>query len=124
MSRKPAPEGMSLRTKIAIVALSLAVAGGVMVLGVHLASSHPPRYQSLQSGRYPAAAEAGFLTQCERSGSAQLCGCVLHQLEARFTFTEFQDFVSTFTRTQALPSGAVDALSKCSHPASPSPSGT
>ena len=124
---KNVPQGMSLTTKVMIAALSLAVAGGVATLGVHFASSHTSAETTptpTASGRYPAGAEAGFLAQCEKAGSATLCGCVLHALEARFTFAQFQDFVSTFSRTQALPSGAVAALSTCTHSASPSPSCT
>ena len=50
---------------IVIIVLSLAVAGAVAALGVHLARNH--------FERYPPGAEAAFLTQCERTGSAQLC---------------------------------------------------
>jgi hypothetical protein len=121
---KNAPQGMSLTTKVAIIVLSLAVAGGVTALGVHLARTHPPRSPAIQSGRFPVGAEAGFLHQCEKSGSATLCGCVLHELEARFTFDQFRNLAETFSKTKALPSGAVDALSKCTHSLSPSPTGT
>jgi hypothetical protein len=113
--RRPAG-GLSRTAKMSIVALSLAVAGGVTAFGVHVASTHPPRFPGVQSGRYPPAAEAGFLHQCQKTGSATLCGCVLHELEKRYTFEQFRDFVATFTRTQALPAGAVDALAVCTRP--------
>jgi hypothetical protein len=98
-------ERLSRRTLIVIVVLSLAVAGGVTALGVHLARNH--------FERYPAAAEAGFLTQCEQSGSAQFCGCVLHTIEKRYTYKEFRSFADEFAASGHLPQGAVDALSSC-----------
>ena len=91
---------------IVIIILSLAVAGGVVALGVHLARNH--------FERYPAAAEAGFLTQCEQSGSAQFCGCVLHAIEKKYTYKEFKVFADRFANTGQLPQGAVDALNSCS----------
>ena len=91
---------------IVIIVLSLAVAGGVAALGVHLARNH--------FERYPAAAEAGFLTQCEQSGSAQFCGCVLHTIEKKYTYKEFKVFADEFTKSGALPRGALDALRVCS----------
>ena len=100
-------ERLSRRTLIIIVVLSLAVAGGVTALGVHLARNH--------FERYPAAAEAGFLTQCEQSGSAQFCGCVLHTIEKRYTYKEFRSFADQFAATGRLPQRAVDALNACSH---------
>ena len=126
MSKKKVPRGMSLTTKVVIVALSLAVAVSVAVLGFTFfgARSTPKATQSSDSHRYPANAEAGFLNQCEKTGSATLCGCVLHQLEVRFTFAQFRDFADKFTQTQSLPSGAVEALSTCTRSAAPSPSGT
>ena len=91
---------------IVIVILSLAVAGAVAALGVHLARNH--------FERYPAAAEAGFLTQCEQSGSAQFCGCALHAIEKKYTFDEFSAFSNRFANTGELPQGAVEALNSCS----------
>jgi hypothetical protein len=90
---------------IIILLLSLAVAGGVAALGVHLARNH--------FERYPEAAEAGFLTQCEQSGSAQFCGCVLHAMEKKYTYKEFRAFSDRFANTGALPQGAVEALNSC-----------
>jgi hypothetical protein len=98
-------EGPSRTTLIVIVILSLAVAGVVAALGVHLARNH--------FERYPAAAEAGFITQCEQSGSAQFCGCVLHALEKKYTYNEFHAFADRFATSGQLPEGAVEALSTC-----------
>ena len=58
-------------------------------------------------------AEAAFLTQCERSGSAQLCGCVLHALEKKYAYKEFSGFADQFARAGTLPQGAVEALNSC-----------
>jgi hypothetical protein len=99
-------EGRSRAALIVIIVLSLAVAGGVAALGVHLARNH--------FERYPPAAEAGFLTQCEQSGSAQFCGCVLHAIEKKYTYREFSAFADRFSKTGALPQGAVQALDTCS----------
>ena len=90
---------------LVIVILSLAVAGVVAVLGVHLARNH--------FERYPPAAEAGFLTQCEQAGSAQFCGCALHALEKKYTYKEFSAFADRFANTGQLPQGAVEALNSC-----------
>ena len=95
----------SRATLIVIVVLSLAVAGAVAALGVHLARNH--------FERYPPGAETAFLTQCEHTGSAQLCGCVLHALEKRYTYKEFSGFADAYARTGALPQGAVDAVASC-----------
>jgi hypothetical protein len=95
------------RTALIIIAiLSLAVAGAVAALGVHLARN---RFE-----RYPPAAEAGFLTQCEQSGSSQFCGCVLHAIEKTYTYKEFSAFADEFSKSGALPQGAVEALGSCS----------
>ena len=91
---------------IVIILLSLAVAGGVAALGVHLARNH--------FERYPPAAEAGFLTQCEQSGSAQFCGCALHAIEKKYTYKEFSAFADRFARTGRLPQGALEAFDTCS----------
>ena len=91
---------------IVIVILSLAVAGGVAALGVRLARNH--------FERYPPPAEAGFLTQCEQSGSAQFCGCALHAIEKKYTFKEFSAFADRFAQTGQLPQGAVEAFDTCS----------
>ncbi|HLW17428.1 MAG TPA: hypothetical protein VKV69_08740 [Actinomycetota bacterium] len=99
-------EGQSRTTLIVIIVLSLAVAGGVAALGVHLARDH--------FDRYPPAAEAGFLTQCEQSGSAQFCGCVLNAIEKKYTYKEFSAFADKFSKSGALPQGAVEALGTCS----------
>jgi len=99
-------EGPSRTALIVIIVLSLAVAGGVAALGVHLARNH--------FERYPPAAEAGFLTQCEQSGSAQFCGCVLHAIEKKYTFKEFSAFADQFATSGRLPEGAVEALNTCS----------
>jgi len=101
MSERPSRTAL-----IVIIVLSLAVAGGVAALGVHLARNH--------FERYPAAAEAGFLTQCEQSGSAQFCGCVLHAIEKKYTFKEFNAFAGQFSSSGRLPQGAVEALTECS----------
>ena len=90
---------------IVIIVLSLAVAGAVAALGVHLARNH--------FERYPPGAEAAFLTQCERTGSAQLCGCVLHALEKKYAYKEFSGFADQFARAGTLPQGAVEALNSC-----------
>jgi hypothetical protein len=92
-------------TLIVIVVLSLAVAGGVAALGVHLARNH--------FERYPPGAEATFLHECERTGSAQLCGCVLHGLEKRYTYKEFSNFGDQYAKNGGLPQGAVDVLQAC-----------
>jgi hypothetical protein len=99
-------EGQSRATLIVVILLSLAVAGGVAALGVHLARNH--------FERYPPAAETGFLTQCEQSGSAQFCGCVLHAIEMKYTYKEFSGFANEFAKSGALPQGAVEALDTCS----------
>jgi hypothetical protein len=99
-------DGPSRTALIVIIVLSLAVAGAVAALGVHLARNH--------FERYPPAAEAGFLTQCEQSGSAQFCGCVLHAIEKKYTFKEFSAFADQFAKSGALPQGAVEALDSCS----------
>ena len=91
-----------------IVVLSLAVAGGIAAIGVHLARNH--------FERYPAAAEAEFLTTCERDWTAQLCGCVLHALEKKYTFKEFSAFADRFASSGALPQGAIDAVASCGGP--------
>lgn len=91
---------------VVIVILSLAAAGAVAALGVHLARNH--------FERYPPAAEAGFLTQCEQSGSVQFCGCVLHTIEKKYTYKEFKVFADRFANTGELPQGAVEALDSCS----------
>lgn len=91
---------------IVVIVLSLAVAGAVAALGVHLARNH--------FERYPPAAEAGFLRQCGQSGSPQFCGCVLHAIEKKYTYKEFSAFADQFSKSGALPQGAVDALASCS----------
>jgi hypothetical protein len=98
-------EGPSRTTLTVIVILSLAVAAVVVALGVHLARNH--------FERYPAAAEAGFLTQCEQSGSVQFCGCVLHALEKKYTYKEFRAFADRFASSGRLPQGAIEAFDSC-----------
>jgi len=90
---------------IVIIVLSLAVAGAVAALGVHLARNH--------FERYPPGAEAAFLTRCEQTGSAQVCGCVLHAFEKKYTYKEFSAFADQFARAGTLPQGAVEALNSC-----------
>ncbi len=85
---------------------SLAGAGAVAALGGHFARNHFERYRP--------AAETGFLTQCEQSGSAQFCGCLLHALEKKYTYKEFSVFADQFSSTGRLPEGAVAALNACS----------
>ena len=109
MSDRP---GLPRAAVIMIVVLSLAVAGTVAALGVHLARD---RFE-----RYPPAAEAGFLTTCERSGSAQFCGCVLHAIERKYTYKEFSASEDEFARSGELPAGTVDALTRCGDPTGPS----
>ena len=99
-------EGPSRAALIVVIVLSLAVAGAVAALGVHLARNH--------FERYPPAAEAGFLVQCKQSGSAQFCGCVLHAIEKKYSYKEFRAFADRFSKSGALPQGAVDALGSCS----------
>lgn len=106
--------GLSRTALIVVVVLSLAVAGGVAAFGVHLARN---RFE-----RYPPGAEAAFLTECERTGSAQLCGCVLRALEKKYTYKEFSAFADRFAGSGQLPQGAVEALAGCT--ASPPPSGS
>ena len=96
---------------IVIIVLSLAVAGAVAALGVHLARNH--------FERYPPGAERAFLVQCERSGSAQTCGCVLNALEKRYTYKEFSGIADEYARSGRLTQGAVDAVSSCMQGAQP-----
>ena len=98
--------GISRATIIVVVVLSLAVAGGVAALGVHLARNH--------FERYPPGAESAFLTQCEQTGSDVFCGCVLHALEKKYTYKEFSAFADRFANTGQIPQGAVEALRSCS----------
>jgi len=102
----PVPrEGRSRATLIVIVGLSLLVGVAVALFGVNLARNH--------FERYPPGAERAFLVQCERSGSAQTCGCVLNALEKRYSYKEFTGIADEYARSGGLPQGAVDAVGSC-----------
>lgn len=90
---------------IVIVVLSLLVGVAVALFGINLARNH--------FERYPPGAERAFLVQCERSGSAQTCGCVLNALEKRYTYKEFTGIADEYARSGGLPQGAVDAVGSC-----------
>lgn len=98
-------EKRSRATMIVIVVLSLLVGVAVALFGINLARNH--------FERYPPGAERAFLVQCERSGSAQTCGCVLNALEKRYTYKEFTGIADEYARSGSLPQGAVDAVACC-----------
>jgi hypothetical protein len=97
---------------IVIVVLSLLVGVAVALFGINLARNH--------FERYPPGAERAFLLQCEHSGSAQTCGCVLNALEKRYTYKEFTGISDEYARSGSLPQGAVDAVAACSRSTQPS----
>lgn len=105
-------ERRSRATMIVIVALSVLVGIAVALFGINLARNH--------FERYPPGAERAFLVQCERTGSAQTCGCVLHALERRYTYKEFTGIADEYARSGRLPQGAVDAVAACTRATLPS----
>ena len=105
-------EKRSRATMIVIVVLSLLVGVAVALFGINLARNH--------FERYPPGAERAFLVQCERTGSAQTCGCVLNALEKRYTYKEFTGIADEYARSGGLPQGAVDAVAACMRAAQPS----
>jgi hypothetical protein len=105
-------ERRSRATMIAIVALSVLVGIAVALFGINVARNH--------FERYPPGAERAFLLQCERTGSAQTCGCVLHALERRYTYKEFTGIADEYARSGRLPQGAVDAVALCTGAPQPS----
>jgi hypothetical protein len=97
---------------VVIVVLSLMVGVSVTLFGINLARNH--------FERYPPGAERAFLVQCERDGSAETCGCLLHALEKRYTYKKFRGIADEYARSGRLPQGAVDAVAGCTRAAQPS----